>query len=196
MFDVETCSPRTIRDKIVSEIMKLVQPAPMDHKPSIAEIEKILNSDNPNRITLAPDGSAMLVAHGHTVGDIADAVLRIVTPEIERLEKLVFVPGMMRCEKCKFVGMHMVMRASDGAVGVKADLEPEKCPNGCGPLWRVSERDSGNETCDRLETSILRERALESALKNLIGALSDEDQDGLTEFAPQMQAARAALVVP
>jgi hypothetical protein len=94
--------------------------------------------------------------------------------EVTRLEKLVFVPGMMKCAKCGFVGMHMVMRASDGAVGVKTDVAPEKCPNGCGPLWRVTERDSGNEVCDRLEKSVLREKALEDALQQI----ADLDKHG------------------
>lgn len=35
--------------------------------------------------------------------------------------------------------------------------------------------------------------ALRSALAGLVAGLSEEDQDGLTEFAPQMQDARAAL---
>lgn len=69
-----------MREQIVAEIMKLVRPAPvpMDHKPSIAEIEKMLNSDNPSRISIAPDGSYVTEAPAHTVGDIADAVLLVV----------------------------------------------------------------------------------------------------------------------
>ncbi|HEY1806053.1 MAG TPA: hypothetical protein VGG45_16385 [Terracidiphilus sp.] len=69
-----------LKEQIVAEIMKLVRPAmiPMDHKPTIDEIEKMLNSDNPKRISIAPDGSAVMEAPSHTVGDIADAVLRIV----------------------------------------------------------------------------------------------------------------------
>lgn len=35
--------------------------------------------------------------------------------------------------------------------------------------------------------------ALAEALAGLVAGLSEEDQDGLTEFAPQMQTARAAL---
>lgn len=81
---------------------------------------------------------------------------------IADLERLVYVPGMWRCAKCGFIGMHMVMRASDGAVGVKANDHTEACPNGCGPLWRVSERQAGNEMCDRAEEILARERALQA----------------------------------
>lgn len=34
---------------------------------------------------------------------------------------------------------------------------------------------------------------LAQALRNLVDGISDNDQDGLTDFAPQMQAARHAL---
>lgn len=76
-----------LREQIVTEIMKLVRPAmiQMDHKPSIDEIEKMLNSDNPHRISIAPDGAVMVEAPTHTVGDIADAVLRVRDAELERL---------------------------------------------------------------------------------------------------------------
>lgn len=39
----------------------------------------------------------------------------------------------------------------------------------------------------------VRMQLLSAALSDLISGLSENDQDGLTEFAPQMQAARAAL---
>lgn len=68
-----------LREQIVAEIMKLVTPAivPMDHKPSIEELEKILNSDEVPKIHMQPDGS-ISTEKPHTVGDIADAVLRVV----------------------------------------------------------------------------------------------------------------------
>lgn len=69
-----------LREKIVAEIMKLVRPAPvpMDPKPSIDDLERMLNSDDPRRIKILPDGSVVEEAPPHTVGDIADAVLRVV----------------------------------------------------------------------------------------------------------------------
>jgi hypothetical protein len=123
-----------LRAEIVSEIMKLVGPrmVPMERKPTIDELEKILNSDNPQQISIAPDGT-MLVAHGHTVGDIADAVLRVIT----RLRTLAPVLGkcfecdeqlFVFCPKCNVKNLapvvteemlHAFIRASQGGILVK-----------------------------------------------------------------------------
>ena len=69
--------------------------------------------------------------------------------ENDRLEKLVYVPGVFSCAKCRVVLVSTTMHAHTGLM--KANTEPQKCPNGCGPLWRRTERDAGNELCDRLE---------------------------------------------
>lgn len=74
---------------------------------------------------------------------------------IAELEALVYVPGQWRCPKCKFVLMQMKLRASDGAVGVR-DEPGEPCPNCQSPLWRVTERDAGNELADRLAEELSR----------------------------------------
>ncbi|MGC8534872.1 MAG: hypothetical protein ACP5QR_04990 [Rhizomicrobium sp.] len=60
--------------------------------------------------------------------------------------------------------MKMSLRASDGAIGVKTTIDPEDCPNGCGPLHRVTERQAGNDLIDRLEASLLHEKELETQL--------------------------------
>lgn len=138
--------------------------------------------------TLVEDLRSYIV-HANTDISVRDMVWKMgkAADEIERLEKLVFVPGMMRCAKCSFVGMHMVTRASDGAVGVKANLEPEKCPNGCGPLWRVSERDAGNDLADRLEKMFEEKKALETTLREI----ADLDKDG--GYNTACERARSAL---
>lgn len=73
---------------------------------------------------------------------------------IEALEKQVYVPGMRRCQKCKFTLMSNFMCASTGrlAPNDKSDI----CPNGCGTLWRVSEREVGNDMVDRAEEFLKR----------------------------------------
>jgi hypothetical protein len=80
----------------------------------------------------------------------------------EELERLVYVPGQWRCAKCKFVVQKMVLSAVDGSVGVQADTKTEPCPNGCGPLWPMTERQSGNELCERLEAAYEDERQLKA----------------------------------
>lgn len=104
----------------------------------------------------------------------------------EAAEKLVYVPGQWRCAKCNYVGMHMIFSATTGDVGVKAAAKTEKCPNGCGPLWPVTERQAGNELCDRMdaivdernaaiarattaESSLAHEKRLSDELKRLLG---------------------------
>ena len=69
--------------------------------------------------------------------------------EIERLERLVYVPGLWRCPKCQFNLVSNTLHAGTGMVS--ADNKPQQCANGCGPMWRVTERDAGNDLIDRAE---------------------------------------------
>lgn len=85
--------------------------------------------------------------------------------EVERLTALVYVPGQWRCAKCKFVCQKMTLNANTGAVGVQADTKTEPCPNGCGPLWPMTERESGNELADRCIEALDRATKAEAAIK-------------------------------
>lgn len=67
---------------------------------------------------------------------------------IAELEDLVYVPGLWRCAKCKCGVTSQILNVARG--DVRANNEPQQCPNGCGPLWRVTERDAGNELADRM----------------------------------------------
>lgn len=86
----------------------------------------------------------------------ADALLKVsaerdaAVKRTEELEKLVYVPGAWRCAKCGCVVSSMVFCAADGGVVIKADDHGKPCPNGCGPLWRQTERDAGNEMAESL----------------------------------------------
>lgn len=73
-----------LREQIVAEIMKLVRPAavPMDHKPTIDELEKMLNGDDQS-FTVNPDGTCSVYPPPCTVGDVADAVLRVLETKAE-----------------------------------------------------------------------------------------------------------------
>lgn len=70
--------------------------------------------------------------------------------EIERLKSLVYVPGLWRCAKCNFSLVQANLNAKDGTVTAR-DKPGDKCPNCDSPLWRVTERDAGNEMVDRAE---------------------------------------------
>jgi len=70
--------------------------------------------------------------------------------EVKRLGGLVYVPGLWRCAKCKFNLMRNTINLATGAVRAD-DSTKEKCPNCESPLWRVTERDAGNDMVDRCE---------------------------------------------
>lgn len=83
--------------------------------------------------------------------------------EIERLEKLVYVPGVRRCAKCGFRLITTNLNAATGAMS--ANEEPQTCPNDGSPMWRVTERDAGNEmidAADKLQEEVTRLKSLAS----------------------------------
>jgi hypothetical protein len=55
-----------------------------------------------------------------------------------------------------------------------------------------TDRPQGDQI-DRWGALQAENKRLRAALRGLVDALAANDEDGLTEFAPQMQAARAAL---
>jgi hypothetical protein len=69
---------------------------------------------------------------------------------IEELEALVYVPGLWRCTKCDFQLIQANMSAHSGTVTAR-DEPGDKCPNCDSPLWRVTERQAGNNLIDRME---------------------------------------------
>lgn len=85
------------------------------------------------------------------------AQLDAVTAERDQAIRLAYVPGLWKCAKCKFSLTARVLYVQSGTVG--ANERPQDCANGCGPMWRVTERDAGNELCDRLEAITRKQRA-------------------------------------
>ena len=83
--------------------------------------------------------------------------------ENARLEELVYVPGTRKCAKCDFVLVSNFLHAETGQIS--ANDKPDDCPNGCGPLWRVTERDAGNDMVDRCEEQIEARTAAEARLR-------------------------------
>ena len=91
--------------------------------------------------------------------------------ERERLEKLVYVPGAWKCAKCRCGVISNTLHVNTG--GISANNEPQECPNGCGPMWRVTERDAGNEMCDRLDALTDEKRANAAYAEYLRAELAD-----------------------
>lgn len=88
--------------------------------------------------------------------------------EIARLEKLVYVPGLWRCAKCRFTLLQSNLNAADGSVTAR-DEPGDKCPNCNSPLWRVTERDAGNEMVDRCEQEMGKVAAATAMLERIAG---------------------------
>lgn len=68
---------------------------------------------------------------------------------IRELEALVYVPGLWRCAKCDCQVISTNLHANTGQMS--ANNEPQTCPNNCGPMWRVTERDAGNRLIDNAD---------------------------------------------
>jgi hypothetical protein len=96
----------------------------------------------------------------HDVYAEARAALDELANEVGRLEALVYVPGLWRCAKCELRVVATNFHVNDGRMS--AGVEPRHCDNGCGPMWRVSEREAGNRLCDQAEVAADRIRELEA----------------------------------
>lgn len=107
-------------------------------------------------------------------------------------ERLIYVPGQWRCAKCKYVGVHAVFCAETGAVGIRANAKTEICPNGCGPLWPVTERQAGNELCDRLDIAADKINELKSQLAQA-QARESELTAAITAFLEQYDKLEPAM---
>lgn len=102
--------------------------------------------------------------------------------EVGRLESLVYVPGVLMCAKCSFSLISANLHVNTGQVS--ANNSPGHCPNGCGPMWRVTERDAGNGLIDRMET-ILAENKKLRRLADVRGVLMEEYKHRLQQHTGQ-----------
>lgn len=92
--------------------------------------------------------------------------------EAARLTRLVYVPGVTKCAKCSLVLISTAIDANSGRFAAITD--PQQCPNGCGPMWRRTERDAGSELCDRLDA--VHERIAE--VRELLDGQEDINDNG------------------
>lgn len=64
------------------------------------------------------------------------------------LEKLVYVPGLWKCAKCDCVTVSTNLHVNSGTFS--ANKEPQRCPNDCGPMWRVTHKDNADELLEAI----------------------------------------------
>lgn len=110
----------------------------------------------------------------------------------EKGEEMAFVPGRWRCAKCALVLTSTNLHVADG--GMSANNEPHVCPNNCGPMWRVSERDERKEAqrsfidlhekstreTARADAAVAEAKALREALFTIKRGHTDGDLGGAT----------------
>lgn len=66
-----------------------------------------------------------------------------------------YVPGLFRCAKCDLSLVASTLYLKSGGVG--PNNSPQQCPNGCGPMWRVTWEQNSRElakTIDNLVTEL------------------------------------------
>lgn len=80
------------------------------------------------------------------------------------LKKWKYVPGVMHCAKCNFQLIKSVLNMHRGTV-TAGDSNPELCPNGCGPLWRVSWEKYANDHYEDGVKTFEKLRATEAELE-------------------------------
>ena len=93
------------------------------------------------------------------------------TAEKDELAKQVYVPGLWKCAKCKCTVVSTLIDANSGRFA--ANHEPQQCPNDCGPMWRVTEREGGNNVADALDRMLERAEAAESTIARHVAALQE-----------------------
>lgn len=98
--------------------------------------------------------------------ETAESELAALREDVSKLEGLVYVPGVLKCAKCSCVLITTTLYAETGQFS--ADSSPKDCPNGCGPMWRRTERDAGNELCDRMEPMQIELAALRALAAEII----------------------------
>ncbi len=80
------------------------------------------------------------------------------------LQKLVLVPGEWKCLKCGLQMTFKVLNTSDGSVGMD-ESGPHICPNNCGLMEQVTEREWGIRMGEASERYFNEAQKLRSALE-------------------------------
>ncbi len=87
MSESKTAIRAELRQKIIDKMKTLVLPKKVERKerPTIDELERILNSENPGKMQINPDGSITEYREQTTtIEKVADAILDLVYPEEPR----------------------------------------------------------------------------------------------------------------
>ena len=98
------------------------------------------------------------------------------SPRVKELERLVYVPGLWRCEKCDFELLQSNLNACDGSVTAR-DEPGDKCPNCNHPLSRVTERKRHHDAMALSERFFEESRSLRSELAAMTGKFTQANSE-------------------
>jgi len=76
-----------------------------------------------------------------------------------------YVSGLLECAKCNFTLISNTLYMKSGTIG--PNNKSDHCPNGCGPLWKVSYKDYVTTLGDRLDDMHDKSVKLVDALEQL-----------------------------
>lgn len=121
-------------------------------------------SDTPRKVARWTAADIALAEHGGfvTYGDfltLAEENARL-RSELAQAESKIYVPGFWSCAKCKLI----LLTSTLSPAGVLPDNRPQQCPNECGPMWRVTERDQRKEAQALYEQEVERRQQAEAKL--------------------------------
>ncbi len=94
--------------------------------------------------------------------------------EAGSLRGQVFAAGQFSCRACALNLTATLLCEQDGSTG--PDNQPQSCPNGCGPMQRVTEREMRKRAEDDVEIAIDRAEKAETELEVLRVELKGEQE--------------------
>jgi len=94
-----------------------------------------------------------------------DRIVAALQAKLAEVERLVYVPGLWSCAKCKLVLVTSTLYAATGQIA--ANNSPQQCANGCGPMWRVTYKDESKDLLGRLESKCDEAQRLQKKLDDL-----------------------------
>lgn len=130
----------------------------------------------------------------------------------QQRDEAIYVPHQWKCAMCGFVVSKMLLRASDGAVGIDRREIQDVCPNDGTSLTRVTWEESALESGERAIAEMKRAEAAEQerdetvqALKTAVrtirtwhgmglGGAHEAQAWALYQASPEMQTIKAALM--
>lgn len=91
---------------------------------------------------------------------------------IAELEKAQYVPGLFRCAKCN---CHLIAsNLNENSGNISANNDPQKCPNKCGPMWKVTWKENSDamtENCEKFSDIV---KKLEAKLEGQVPSRSEK----------------------